>query len=189
MHILDDTARLRPFALAFTNCFDASTNGHVVHLTRGEETQLQAILTSLRDCGLILCANLAHAESSSMFEDAIALLQTSVGSSSVSSGRAARYPFVVSSNPPPIALMMVWPFEPEGYSDDVLVTSAQLWGLDLFVEALRVENDENPVPVPSVRERYGRWAAAAAESMRLARATRLPGRQGSYALFAAAAPE
>jgi hypothetical protein len=57
--------------------------------------------------------------------------------------------------------MPVWAFEPEGGSEDVLVSLARLWGSDLFVEALRVEDDDHPEPVPSVRERFGRWVDAA----------------------------
>ena len=67
-----------------------------------------------------------------------------------------------------------------------LVSSARLWGVDLFVEALRVEDDEEATPVPAARERYARWFAA---GVGLAiRPVRLPGRPGSNAVSAAAAP-
>jgi hypothetical protein len=83
--------------------------------------------------------------------------------------------------------MPVWAFVPEGGSDGVLISSAQLWGSDLFVEALRVEDDDHPEPVATVRERFARWADAAGGRRALA-TTRLPGRDGSYVVFAAAAP-
>ena len=50
-----------------------------------------------------------------------------------------------------------------------------------------VEDDEDPVPVASVRERFGRCVAAAGSGLALA-TTRLPGREGSYVVFAAAGP-
>ena len=83
--------------------------------------------------------------------------------------------------------MPVWPFEPEGGSGDVMLSSATLWGVDLLVEALRVEDDDDPTPVPAVRDRFRRWADAAGHGGKL-KTTRLPGRSGCYLLFAAAAP-
>jgi hypothetical protein len=76
--------------------------------------------------------------------------------------------------------MPVWAFEPEGGSDDVLVSSARLWGTDLFVEALRVEDDDHPEPVATVRERFARWITAAGQGETL-KTVRLPGRHGAYA--------
>jgi hypothetical protein len=63
----------------------------------------------------------------------------------------------------------------------------RLWGSDLFVEAPRVEDDDAPVPAEPVRERFGRWVAGAGIGPRL-KTTRLPGRDGSYVIFAAGAP-
>ncbi len=83
--------------------------------------------------------------------------------------------------------MPVWAFEPEGGSDDVLLSSARLWGSDLLVEALRVADDDDPQPVAAVRDRFRRWADAAGGRAAL-KTTRLPGRDGSYVIFAAAAP-
>jgi hypothetical protein len=56
-------------------------------------------------------------------------------------------------DPVPAAAMPVWRFEPEGGSEDALLSSATLWGVDILVEALRVEDDDDPAPVPSVRYR------------------------------------
>ena len=89
--------------------------------------------------------------------------------------------------PPPAALMPVWSFEPDGGSEDALLSSATLWNSNLLVEALRVADDDDPPPVPSVRERFDRWAGVARAGQRLAM-VRLPGREGSYVLFASAAP-
>jgi hypothetical protein len=58
---------------------------------------------------------------------------------------------------------------------------------DLLAEALRVAGDDDPVPVPSVRERFARWADASGASGEPS-TVRLPGRDGRYVLFAAAAP-
>jgi len=83
--------------------------------------------------------------------------------------------------------MPVWPFEPEGGSAEVLLSSARLWGTDLLVEALRVEEDDDPTPVPSLRDRFRRWTAAAGQEGKL-KTRRLTDRAGCYVLFAAAAP-
>ncbi len=78
-------------------------------------------------------------------------------------------------------------FEPDRGSEDALLSFATLWNSNLLVEALRVEDDDDPTPVPSVRERFDRWACAARTGRRPA-TVRLPGREGSYVLFAAAGP-
>ena len=101
--------------------------------------------------------------------------------------RLARCDEAPGPDPEPAAVMPVWAFEPEDGSGDVLLSSAKLWGADLLVEALRVEDDDDPTPVPAVRERFRRWADAAGGGRALS-TTRLPGREGSYVIFAAAAP-
>ena len=83
--------------------------------------------------------------------------------------------------------MPVWPFEPEGRSGDAMLSSARLWGVDLLVEALHVEDDDDPTPVPSVRDRFRRWAITAGHGGKL-KTARLPGRDGCYVLFATGAP-
>jgi hypothetical protein len=52
---------------------------------------------------------------------------------------------------------------------------------------LRVEDDDHPEPIATVRERFRRWADTAGGGRALA-TTRLPGRDGAYVVFAAAAP-
>jgi hypothetical protein len=91
--------------------------------------------------------------------------------------------------PPPkrVGVTPLRPFEPEDGSGDVLLSSARLWGVDLLVEALRVQDDDDSTPVPAARERFRRWTDAAGQAERL-KAARLPGRDGCYVLFAAAAP-
>jgi hypothetical protein len=79
--------------------------------------------------------------------------------------------------------MPVWAFEPDGGSEDLLLSSATLWNVNLLVEALCVGDEDDPVPVASVRERFRRWVEAASSGPTLA-TTRLP---GSCVIFAAAA--
>jgi hypothetical protein len=94
---------------------------------------------------------------------------------------------VPAAEPAPAALMPVWAFGSDGGSEDVLLSSATLWNVNVLVEALRLEDDDHPVPVPAVRERFERWVAAAGSGPTLA-TSRLRGRDGSYVIFAAAAP-
>jgi len=114
-------------------------------------------------------------------------LRATVGAPIADAALAAAERSVPAGDPAPATLVPVWPFEPEGGSGDALLSSARLWGVDLLVEALRVEGDDDPTPVPSVRDRFRRWADAAGQGGRL-KATRLPGRGGCFVVFAAAAP-
>ncbi len=83
--------------------------------------------------------------------------------------------------------MPVWPFEPDGGGEDVLLSSATPRNVNLPVEALRVEDDDDPVPEPAVRERF-RCGHEAAGSGPTLTTSRLPGREGSDVIFGAAAP-
>jgi len=84
--------------------------------------------------------------------------------------------------------MPVWALDPEGAGEDILISSTRLGGSDLFVEALCVEDDYDPVPVPSGRGRFRRSVAAAGDAPTFA-TMRLPGRDGCYVIFGAAAPD
>ena len=119
--------------------------------------------------------------------DVIAHLRATLGAPFADAALAAAERTAPDPEPAPVALMPVYAFEPDGGSEDALLSSATLWNGNLLVEALRVEDDDDPTPVPSVRDRFGRWAGAAGAGRRLT-TTRLPGREGSYVLFAAAAP-
>jgi hypothetical protein len=117
------------------------------------------------------------------FRDVIEHLRAAVGTQIVELALSTVSP---SEKPAPAALMAVWAFEPEDGSEDVLLSSGTLWGINLLFEALRVEGADNPEPVPAVRDRYRRWAHAAGDGRTFTTA-RLPGRDASYVLFASAA--
>ena len=177
----------RAYSVAFATCSNAATVAMTVQLSVQEEDRLRDLLGSLQDYGLILPPAFAAASDAFGFPDAVDLVRHALGATFVdaalfSGGRPGS-----GSDPDPVAAMPVWPFEPERAGPDVLVSSARLWGVDLFVEALRVEDDEEAAPVPAVRERYARWVAAAGAGLAV-RPVRLPGRPGCYAVFAAAAP-
>jgi hypothetical protein len=53
-------------------------------------------------------------------------------------------------------VMPMWPFEPDGGSADGLVSAARFWGVDILVEARRIEDHDDPTPVPSVRQSFRR---------------------------------
>jgi hypothetical protein len=156
-------------------------------LTADEERRLRNVLAALRDYGIILDANLEPVQPGYSFSDLADHLRASIGAPIADNALASAERSVPNLDPAPAAVMPVWAFEPEGPAADVLFSSARLWGSDLFVEALRVEDDDNPTPIPSVRERFERWVKAAGIGPRL-KTTRLPGRDGSYVLFAAGAP-
>ena len=177
----------RKTSVAFTNYFDATTFGRTVYMTAHDERRLRDLLAALQDWGFVLRASFEPALPSYGFDDAVDHLRESVGATIVDAALAARDSFVPGSDPPPTAVMPVWAFEPEACGGDVLLSSARVWGTDLLVEALRVEGDDDPAPVPSVRDRFARWADAAGQGRELS-TVRMPGRDGCYVLFAATAP-
>ena len=182
-----DAADARPTTVAFVNCFDGSTFGRAVYLTADEERRLRNVLAALRDYGFILEASFEPALPGYGFADVADHLRATIGSPIADAALAASERSVPRSDPVPIAVIPVWPFEPEGGSADAPLGSARVWGTDLLVEALQVEDDDDPTPAPSMRDRFRRWADAAGHGGRL-KTTRLPGRGGWYVLFASAAP-
>ena len=92
--------------------------------------------------------------------------------------------------PQPIAIMPVWSFEAEGDDGadrDVLLSSGRLWGAEILLEALKVDNPDDPVPARTVRCRHDRWVKAAGGS-RLRTFVHVPGEEGCYFVAGAAAP-
>jgi hypothetical protein len=187
MNTASRAAPARPTAVAFANLYDATTFGRTVHLTACEQRRLRAVLGALRDYGFIHAPVLEPAAPGYGFADVLAHLRASLGAPFADAALAAAERTAPDREPPPAALMPVWAFEPDAGSEDALLSSAVLWNSNLLVEALRVADDDDPTPVPSVRERFDRWAGAARAGRRLA-TVRLPGREGSYVLFASAAP-
>jgi hypothetical protein len=178
-------ATARSTTVAFTNCFDGSTFGRAVYLTADEEQRLRNVLAALRDYGFILDASFEPVLPGYGFADVADHLRATIGSPIADLALAATARSVPAIDPAPAAVMPVWPFEPEG--GDALLSSARLWGVDLLVEALRVEDDDDPTPVPAVRDRFRRWTDASGHGGRL-KTPRLPGRGGCFVVFAAAAP-
>jgi len=187
MDMTTDIPAARPVAVAFTNCFDSTTFGRTVHLTAREERRLRNVLAAVQDYGFILRATFEPAAPGYGFADVIDHLRASIGAPFAEAALAAAERDGPSAEAPPAAVMPVWAFEPDPGNADVLLSSAALWNCNLLVEALRVEDDDDPTPVASVRERFDRWARGAGAAGRLA-TVRLPGREGSYVLFAAGAP-
>jgi hypothetical protein len=184
-----DAASARPTTVAYVNCFDATTFGRTVRLTADEERRLRNVLAALRDYGLILGASIEPVPPGYGYGygEVADHLRATIGSPIADAALSAAERCVPATDPPPVAVMPVWEFDPDGGSEDALLSSARLWGVDLLVEALRVEDEDDPAPVPAVRERFRRWTDAAGQAERL-KAARLPGRDGFYVLFAAAAP-
>jgi hypothetical protein len=186
MNINSDISNVRPTTVAYVNCHDATTFGRTIHMTAREERQLRRLLASLRNYGLVLRASFEPALPGYGFGDVVDHLRASIGGHIVEAALTGASPGV-GSEPAPVAIMPVWAFEPAGGSEDALLSSARLWNTDLLVEGLRVEDDDDPAPVPSVRDRFDRWTAAAGHGKKL-KTVRLPGRDGSYVILAAAAP-
>ena len=166
-----------PTTVAFANLYDATTYGRTVYMTNREERRLRAVLAAVQDYGFILAPSLEPAVPGYGFADVIAHLRAALGAPFADAALAAAERTAPDPEPPPAALMPVWAFEPDGGSEDALLSSATLWNTNLLVEALRVADDDDPTPVPSVRERFDRWACAARTGRRLA-TVRLPGPGG-----------
>jgi hypothetical protein len=155
MNNTSDAADARPVTIAFVNCFDATTLGRTVHLTPDEERRLRNVLAALRDYGFILEASFERALPGCGYADVADHLRATIRTPIADAALAAAERSVPATDPAPAAVMPVWPFEPDPGNEDVLLSSARLWGVDLLVEALRVEDDDDPTPVPSVRDRLG----------------------------------
>jgi hypothetical protein len=178
-----ENATARPLTVAFVLNFDAIVFGRTVAMTEGEELHLRSTLLALQNIGCVLSPSVEPVVPDFGFRDVIEHLRAAVGTQIVELALATVSP---SEKPAPAALMAVWAFKPESRSDDVLLSAGTLWGVDLLFEALRVEGDDNPEPVPAVRDRFRRWARAAGDG-RVLTTSRLPGRDASYVLFASAA--
>jgi hypothetical protein len=176
--------------VAFLRCFDASLFASPILITAADEERLNALLIRLQDFGQILIPKVTMAESHLTFAGLVERLRSALGSAVVEAALATPPGTPLGSDPAPAAVMPVWAFELEGddpEDEDVLFASGKLWGADVFIEALRVEGDDEAVPVPAVRHRFDRWVRADGGGRNRA-ATHLPGRTGTYVLFAAAAP-
>lgn len=156
-------------------------------LTAEEERRLRNVLATVQDYGFIVRASLEPAMPGYGFNEVIDHLRTAIGAPYDDAALAAAERECPSVEPPPVAVMPVWAFQPDPDNADVLLSSAMLWNCNLLIEAIRVEDDDDPTPVASARERFERWACGADAVGRFAN-VRLPGREGSYGLFAAAAP-
>jgi len=132
MDTTTDAATARPTTVAFVNCFDATTFGRTVHLTADEERRLRNVLAALRDYGLILEASIEPALPGYGFADVADHLRATIGSPIADAALAAFERCVPATDPPPVAVMPVWEFDPDGGSEDVLLSSARLWGAPTF---------------------------------------------------------
>jgi hypothetical protein len=102
-------------------------------LTADEERRLRNVLAALRDYGFIPAASFEPALPGCGFGDVVDHLRASVGVPFADAALAASGRSVPSIEPPPAAVMPVWAFEPDGGSEDPLLSSARLWGTDLLV--------------------------------------------------------
>lgn len=187
MNISSDRSNIRATSVAFVNCFDGGTFSRTVYMTAFEERHLRGVLATLRDFGFILEASIQPSSETYGFPEVIDHFRSSVGRHFVKAALAAAGHAFPSTTPAPAAVMPVWAFEPDGANEDVMLSSGTLWGSDLLLEALRVEDADDPVAVPAARARFDRWTAAAGITGPLS-TTRLPGREGCYVVFAAASP-
>lgn len=124
----------------------------LVHAKGTDQRRLRNVLSALHDYGFILEASFEPALPSYGFADVANPLRRTIGSRIADAALAAAERSVASSDPAPTAVMPVWPFEPEGGNEDVLLSSARLWNVDLLVEALRVEEEARLAPWPRARQ-------------------------------------
>ena len=150
MHTPSRAAPTRgPTAVALANLYDATTFGRTVYLTACEQRRLRAVLAAVQDYGFILAPSFEPAMPGYGFADIVAHLRASLGAPFADAALAAAERTAPDREPPPAALMPAWSFEPDGGSEDALLSSATLWNSHLLVEALRVAADDDPTPVPS----------------------------------------
>ena len=103
----DAPSALRPTAVAFTNCFDATTFGRTVDMTAGETARLRALLAALSECGLLLPASVGPAPPGYGFDEVVAHLRGWIGAHIVGAALAARGSPAGGGDPPPCAVIPV----------------------------------------------------------------------------------
>jgi len=79
MNTTGNTANVRPTAVAFVQCYDATTFGRTIYMTAQEERRLCLLLTALYNAGLILRASFAPALPDYGCAEAVADLRSSLG--------------------------------------------------------------------------------------------------------------
>jgi len=174
-----------PYSLAFIRSLDARLVVISVRLSALERKRLQQLLGILESSGHIILPR-TYPVTTTLREPAVlTMLEDWLSPDVVGAALgASKYPFIPS--PAPAAVIPVWEFEPVD-GDDVLLATAQLWGSDLLIEALRVRDDEEPQPIGCAEKRFSQWRASAGGDGDL-KTVRIPGRAGAYVLFAASHP-
>ncbi len=176
--------------VAFLNCFDASLFVAEVELTDDDRRQLDSVLAWLQEAGILLLPSQDQALARMGANDVVEHLRATVGDQIVEAALGADPDRLAGDAPAPSAVLPIWPFEAEGNDPadrDVLLASGRLWGADVLLEALRVEDPDSPEPVREVRSRFDRWTKAAGGS-RLRAVIHPPGEKGCYFLVGIAAP-
>jgi hypothetical protein len=176
----DPLTSRRAVSIAFVRCADGATFLATAALTAAECKTLRGLLAGLRGLGLITVPLIGeHASGGTALAAVEAELKSWFPAFVLSAARAG-----VEHGAPAGALMEVWPLEPADPTGNLLVGTARLWGCDFAVEALRLESEEEPRPVPAVAARFYRWAHAAG-GLDEPRIARVPRQTGDYAVFVA----
>ena len=176
--------------IAFLNCFDAKLFVADVEMSEADDIQFISALEWLCEAGIILLPTVDPTPSPIGAVDVLHHLRGAVGDLFVDAALSADPTRPAGTAVQPAAVMPVWPFEAEGDDPgdrDVLLSSGRLWGVDVLLEALRVDGPDNPVPVPAVRPRFERWIRAAGGGTPRS-AIHPPGEAGCYFLAAVAPP-
>jgi hypothetical protein len=186
----DETKAMRATRIAFLNCNDAALHVADVKLTEEERARVRAALAWLEHSGIVLVPRQHQGAAVRTYDVLLATLQASVGDLAFQAALGAEPREPMGEQAAPCAVMTVWKLEPEGddvEDRDVLLGSGRLWGIDLLIEALRVEEPDDPLPAKTVRPRLERWVKAAGGGS-LRKACRPPGEDGWYAVAAISSP-
>ena len=176
--------------IAFLNCFDAKLFVADVEMSEADDIQFTSALEWLCEAGIILLPTADPAPGPIGAVDVLRHLRVALGDLFVDAALGADPTRPAGAAVQPVAVMPVLPFEAEGDDPgdrDVLLSSGRLWGVDVLLEALRVDGPDNLVPIPAVRPRFERWVRAAGGST-LRAAIHPPGEAGCYFLAAVAPP-
>jgi hypothetical protein len=176
--------------IAFLNCFDAKLFVADVEMSEADDIQFSSALEWLYEAGIILLPATDLTPGPIGAVDVMHHLRATVGDLLVDAALGADPTRPAGTAVQPAAVMPVWPFEAEGDDPDdrdVLLSSGRLWGMDVLLEALRVDGPDHPAPVPAVRPRFERWVKAAGGGTPRA-AIHPPGEAGCYFLAGVASP-
>ena len=170
------------FLVSFIQLYNAASVAACVILTPDQAVKVSLLLLDLEAANVITAPSVVVKSRALDLDQFRALLGSGldeiVVASIEASGEYCRTHLVK-----PAALMPVWGFDDAGSDASVLEGVGHLWGVDVRLEALRMEDMDLPKPLPGAKARFEAWRKTIGPEHAFATVS-LPEREGHYVLVA-----